>query len=368
MERPAHLGEDEGALTPLVGTRARVRPDGLRRVLVRLPNWLGDVCLAAPTIAALDRALPPGAEIVAAARPGVASIARRLPRVTETIVLSDERSTRALPRLVAAYRAARADAALVFPRSFRAALPAFLARVPLRVGLPGDGRRGLLTHVARPPGPLRGVHRSATYAAILSPLGLASEVDPWRLEPEPEAFAWVDAWRGAGNGTPDRPLVTIEPGGAYGTAKRWPEAAYAELCRRLVLEDGAEVVLVGTSDAAALHARIAAAAGAPLRSAAGATDLPRLAALLARARLLVTNDTGPMHLAAAVGTPILALFGSTDPDVCGPRGTGPITVLRDRVPCSPCWLRVCPIEGHPCLDPMRVERVLDAARRLLARA
>jgi heptosyltransferase-2 len=160
----------------------------------------------------------------------------------------------------------------------------------------------------------------------------------------------------------------MEPGGAYGTAKRWPEPAYAELCRRLVLEDRVDVVLVGTSDAAALHARIAVAAGAPLRSAAGATDLPRLAALLARARLLVTNDTGPMHLAAAVRTPVLALFGSTDPDVCGPRGSGPIRVLHDRVPCSPCWRRACPIEGHPCLDPMRVDRVLGEARRLLARA
>jgi heptosyltransferase-2 len=332
---------------------------------VRLPNWLGDVCFAAPTVAALARALPPGAVLVAAARPGVASLARCLPGVVETVRMEDERRARSLPRLTTDVRARGVDAAVLFPRSFRAAIPAFLARVPIRVGFPGEGRRGLLTHVARPPGPLRAVHRTRTYAALLGPFGLPTEVEPWRFEPDSASLAWADGWLGAAPGGARRPFVAMEAGGAYGTAKRWPEASFAALARRLVGGDGVDVVLVGTADAAPLHARIAAAAGVPLRSAAGATDLPQLAALLARARLLVSNDTGPMHLAAAVGTPVLALFGSTDPAVCGPLGAGPVRVLYDRVTCSPCWRRVCPVEGHPCLDPMAVDRVHAEASALL---
>jgi heptosyltransferase-2 len=99
--------------------------------------------------------------------------------------------------------------------------------------------------------------------------------------------------------------------------------------------------------------------------AAGETDLVALAGLLARAALLVTNDTGPMHLAAAVGTPVLALFGSTDPAVCAPRGAGPVRVLYERVECSPCWLRECPVPGHPCLDRFEVERVAGEALAML---
>jgi len=112
--------------------------------------------------------------------------------------------------------------------------------------------------------------------------------------------------------------------------------------------------------------RIAKAADAPVIRAAGATDLVQLSALLARARLLVTNDTGPMHLAAAVGTPLLALFGSTDPVVCGPRGRAPTKVLYEKVECSPCYLEECPVPGHPCLDRFSVDRVFESAKAMLA--
>ena len=222
----------------------------------------------------------------------------------------------------------------------------------------GGGRRCGSRNVARTSG------RSSSRSASACPSA------PWGFEPLAPDLAWADTWlAGAPGRRPGLPVVALEPGGAYGVAKRWPADRYAALAGRLAREGRADVVLVGTKDMADLHATIVAqaGAGAAVISAAGATDLPQLAALLARCRLLVTNDTGPMHLAAAVGTPVLALFGSTDPAGCGPMGRAPATVLYEKVECSPCYLKVCPVPGHPCLDQFAVERVHAEAVALLDR-
>lgn len=344
---------------------APVDPRSLRRVLLRLPNWLGDVCFAAPAVEALAAAAP-DATFVAAARPSVAALAARLPRVVATLVLHHDRRVRGAVAAARLYRRARCDAAIVFPRSVRAALPVAAARVPVRVGYHGDLRGPLLTHAVRA-GRQRDGHRTRWFGALLAGFGLPPPTAPWRLVPTADDLGAADAvLRGLGVGRAGAPLVALEPGGHFGTAKRWEPARYAALARALV-GDGAEVVLVGTAAMAPLHAEVTAAAGVPLASAAGATSVPVLAALLARCALVVGNDTGPLHLAAAVGAPVLGLYGSTDPAVCGPRGAGPVTTLYDAVACAPCWLAACPVPGHPCLDGVDVARVVAAARAALAR-
>ena len=358
----------QGALARDPGTRrALVDAASLGRILVRLPNWLGDVCMAAPAIAALAAAAPQ-ARFVIACRPSVASIAGRLPAVEDVIALDAERGLRAASRIAKTYRAARCDAAILCPRSFSSALPVALARVPIRIGFASDVRSLLLTHPIRGWKALRLPHRRAYFGRLIEPFGLGVPTAPWGFSPGEPDLAWADAWLAAAPGRrAGLPVVAFEPGGAYGVAKRWPADRYAALAGRLVREGRADVVLVGTKDMADLHARIAegAAAGPAVISAAGATNLPQLAGLLARCRLLVTNDTGPMHLAAAVGTPVLALFGSTDPAGCSPMGRAPSKVLYDRVECSPCDLKVCPVPGHPCLDQFEVDRVFAEALALL---
>ncbi|MBL9085736.1 MAG: glycosyltransferase family 9 protein [Planctomycetia bacterium] len=334
-------------------------------MLVRLPNWLGDVCFVAPALEALARAAP-RARFVVAGRPAVAGLGARLPAVDATIVLDPDRTVRGAFRAARAYRAAGCDAALVFPRSFRAVLPVAAARVPVRVGFASDLRAALLTHPVTGWRPLRAAHRVAYFGALLRPFGLAAPEGAWRLAPTTDDVAAADAWLAAAPGRrPGARVVAFEPGSHYGTAKRWGPDRFAALGRALHA-DGLDVVLVGTKAMAPLHAAIAAEAGVPLLSAAGATTVLGLAALLARCDLLVGNDTGPLHLAAAVGTPVLALFGATDPAVCGPRGAGPARVLYDRVACAPCYLETCPVPGHPCLDGIEVARVLAEARALLA--
>ena len=298
---------------------ARVDPASLRRVLVRLPNWLGDVCFAAPAVGALAAAAP-RAEVVAACRPSLAPLAALLPGVARVEpLLPRGGALRTAKRL----RALGADAAVVFPRSFRAALPVALARVPVRVGFSSEARALLLTHAVRGWRPLRAAHRVDWFGALLAPV-------------RPRRPRGALAPRGARGG----PRVGRRVPPRRARAPRGRAARRARARRRLRDREALARGPLGRARRAAssrpaptwsssarptsrpLARRVAAAAGAPVLVSAGRTDLVALAGLLARASLLVTNDTGPMHLAAALGTPVLALFGSTDPAVCAPRGAG----------------------------------------------
>ncbi|MFV1959677.1 MAG: glycosyltransferase family 9 protein, partial [Planctomycetota bacterium] len=193
-------------------------------------------------------------------------------------------------------------------------------------------------------------------------------LEPFRLEAPPEALERSQKLlRGLGHRL-GRGLVALEPGASYGPAKCWPAERFGALARRL-LDRGLDVVTIGTAATRDVEARVAARAGAGLLRAAGRTpDLATLAGVLARADLLVANDTGPMHVAAALGTPVLALFGATDPEVSGPIGPGPRHVLREPTPCAPCFLRTCPVAGHPCLEALGVGRVEREALDLLEAA
>lgn len=340
-------------------------PRDIRRLLVRLPNWLGDVVMGAPTLAAVARALP-GAEVTAQVIAPFVPLARMLPGVT--------RAEAALPvrGLREAWRAGRGlarrgfDAALVMPRGVRAALAPRLARIPVRVGFGGRGRGLLLTHGVRGWRSLRSAHRSAFYGALALPF-CATLSGPLELTPEPGALEAAEALLARLGRRGERPLIALEPGARYGPAKCWPPERFGELAR-LLLDADVDVVTVGTEKTRDVERQVARTAGPGLLCAAGKTDdLQALVGLLAQSNLLVTNDTGPMHLAAALGTPVLALFGATDPVVSGPSGAGPRRVLLDAEPCSPCFLRDCPIPGHPCLSKIGAARVFREALALLRR-
>jgi lipopolysaccharide heptosyltransferase II len=245
----------------------------------------------------------------------------------------------------------------------RAAWAPWLARIPVRVGFAGRGP--LLTHGVTGWKPWRRRHRSAWYGLLARPFG-AEAVRPLALTlPEAERQA-ARTLLGALGRRRGRPLVVLEPGASYGSAKCWPAERFGEVAARLLAE-GADVLTVGLAGARPLERRLAERAGPGLLSAVGRTpSVALLAGVLAEADLLVANDTGPMHLAAALGTPVLAVFGATDPVVSGPAGHGPRGLVFEPEPCSPCFLRTCPVPGHPCLTKIPAERVLAAARAMLA--
>jgi heptosyltransferase-2 len=340
-------------------------PDGQRRILLRLPNWLGDVVMAAPSVAAIVGARPE-ADFVAQVRAPFRPLAALLPGVRLVVPAGRDRRPGEWLESRKALRALDFDAAVVFPRSARAQLAPWFARVPVRLGFGGFGRKRLLTHPVTGWRSLRGAHRSRWFGALAQAFG-AEPGAPWRIDVPDDALTAADRLLLRLGRRTGRPLIALEPGASYGPAKCWPADRFGELAARF-LADGADVVTVGTEATRPLEAVVSRHAGRGLLRAAGHTpDLLALIGLLARADLLVTNDTGPMHLAAAVGTPLLALFGATDPSVSGPIGTGTRHLIYEPEGCSPCFLRDCPIAGHPCFTKLGVDRVHRAAEEMLGR-
>ncbi len=337
--------------------------DQPRRVLVRAVNWLGDAVMTVPALKELRRLLPE-ARIDLVARAPVDALFAHAPYVDRVVRV--RRGARALVALARGeLRRERYDLALVLPNSFSSALLPFLAGVPLRAGYGGRGRALLLNRRARDRS--AGLHQARRYLDLLT-LTRLSALD--YRDPAYVPAAGLDLSLDLAAIAADvlarlsiagrRPLVAMHAGAAFGPAKRWPPARFGALADALVRERGASVVLVGGPGEEALAAEVAKACRTPLTLAVGRTTVVELVALLAAADLVVANDSGPMHLAGALGRPLVAIFGSTDPVATGPVGPASV-VVREPVPCSPCFARDCPLGHLACLEGIAVDRVLSAA-------
>ena len=335
-------------------------------LLVRATNWLGDAVMTTPALAAVREGLP-DARITLLARPLVADLFRHHPDVDEVMVY--ERPGRhdgvlGRLRLAGELRRRRFDGALLLQNAFDAAMVAFLGRIPERAGYPTDGRRFLLTlPVPLPPG-IRERHDVEYYLCLIDGLGIPRPV-PAALklavtEEEREAMAARLASLGVERGTP---IVVINPGATYGSAKRWYPDRFAAVADTLSGEWRAAVVVVGSTAEAPLAGEIEASMGKPSVNLAGKTTVRELMGLLSLSCFLVTNDSGPMHIGAAFGVPLVAIFGPTDWRRTSP--WSPLAkVVRVGIDCSPCRLRVCD-RGHECMLGVTPEMVVDAARDLL---
>jgi len=320
------------------------------RVLVRAPNWLGDVVLSLPAVRDLRRNFPE-ARIEVLARRAVAGL---YGAVTEVDAIRESRGLRADARaLEGAF-----DVGVLLTNSFGSALALRLGGVPERWGYATDGRGVLLTRRARVLPEIRGRSQVYYYRAMLAGVGL-------RVTAAPEAglrapAEWLEAAdRLLGPGA----WIGLSPGAAFGPAKRWPPARFAAAGDRLAERTGAQVAILGAPSERPLAEAVASAMRHPARVLAGETSLPELVGVLSRLRVLVTNDSGPMHVASALGTPVAAVFGPTDPSETAP--VGPARLVSEPVHCAPCGLRACPID-HRCMTRVAAERVADAAEELLA--
>lgn len=264
-----------------------------------------------------------------------------------------------LPDSFAVARRGFAEAWLL-PNSFRSALVPFLAGIPDRIGYATDGRASLLTRpIPRPPAD---DHQLRDYDPLLRSRGIEPDPGPPRLAIPPEAARRADAALLRSAGEADAPFVVLAPGAAFSWTKRWPPDRFGRLARELRDRGLAPAVAIGPGEEELARA-VSDAAGIPIPVFGEELDPVELAAALARARVVVTNDSGPMHLAAAVGTPVVALFGPTDPGRTGPTGS-PSVVLDRYVFCSPCYLKECPY-AHECMTGIEVEAVLSAVMTLL---
>lgn len=325
------------------------------RVVVFAPNWLGDAVMALPAVQTI-RAAHPHAFLAVAARPSVGALFAMVPGIDAVLPLESRAglsSVRLWRRDAAALQAQRFELAVLLPNSFLSAWVAAHAGIPDRRGFGTDLRGRWLTAAIRRP--TVDLHQADYYLALTTALGWTAAPRVARVAPPAPAL------EAARRIVPDRPFAVLAPGAAYGRAKQWPPEHYAALAAQLAATRRLATVVVGAgADRSAGDELIAALTTAPGGSATaaslvdliGKTDLPTLAAVLSLAHVVIANDSGAMHLAAAVGAPVVAVFGATNE-----HHTAPLPAALDApapriattaVWCRPCMLRECPL-GHQCM-------------------
>lgn len=336
-----------------------------RRIVVRPPNWLGDAVLALPAIAAVRRACA-GDTLTIAAPSSIAALFREVSEAAPDEVLDLPSGSRGV---VHALRAGRFDRAVLFPNSFRSAWQVWRSGVPDRWGYATAGRGLLLTRRARPDARRRRGHQADYYRELAARLDVGPAEGLPRLRPGEGSRARAAVLL---EKVADRPLVGLAPGAAYGEAKQWPPERLAAVAARLIDAHDVAVVVVGAGhdrDAARaieswLRVHAPQAFGRFL-DLTGRTTVGTLIGVLARMSALISNDSGAMHVAAALDRPVIAMFGPTDERRTRPLGDH--TVLTAPAFCRPCLLRDCPID-HRCMKRITVDAVYDAVAARLAAA
>jgi heptosyltransferase-2 len=334
-----------------------VSPQELKpfQILVRSSNWLGDAVMSVAAVRAI-KAGRPDARVTIAAPENIAPVWKLVSEVDAIIPLPGN-------RLLSVVRLLRSessfDVAILFPNSLRSALESWLAGIPRRVGYRGHWRRWLLNQIVsvpRKPGPPE--HHSLRFIRIARECG----ADTFNFQHP--ASDIPGSIRHQLSTVHDQPVrIGLCPGAAYGAAKRWLPERFAAAAEKVSAQSPVQWILFGTPRDATIGEQIAAALGDHCMNRIGQTTLDQLINELGECRLLLTNDTGTMHLAALLGVPVVAIFGSTEPRLTGPLGSGDI-ILRHHVECSPCFLRECPIDFR-CMKAISIQEVADAVLSML---
>src|SRR5436305_7970541 len=371
----------------------------IERVVVRGANWVGDAVITVPALRELRRVLP-RAHITLATRAWAEGIFQGADFLDD-ILVSDETAgaARSVLREAREWRARRFDLAVLFPNAFAPTLVAALARVPARVGYSTQGRGTLLTHTLHVPD-WRGLRHEVFYylnivaelerilkgssslermlhgspsvePTLDGPSSLESNQSSSLESDEPQTGLVVSDERRQeareflreSGARLERTLVALCPGSTNSRAKRWPAERFAALADSLVERSGAEVVLIGAGEELDVSEEVARRMRKRPVVLTGRTDLGQTVAVLSVADLLVTNDTGPAHVAAAVGCPVVVIFGPTNPVTTRPLSM-PAEVVRVPPDCAPCMLRDCPID-HRCMTAITAEDVYARAARAL---
>ena len=340
------------------------------KILIRATNWVGDAIMALPALRAVRKRFP-DAEITIVARPYIADIYRDQ-ETCDQLIPYDPKGLHAgfsgRERLAAELRAQKFDVALLLQNAFDAAWLAWRARIPERIGYARHARSFLLTQSV--PLPRQGeipAHEKYYYLELLRRAG-------WGHSAKDETFIGLrvpeekrrsaDEFLSKSGVRQGAVRIAVAAGASYGSAKCWPPLRFAEVANRLQSETEAEIILFGTAAEASVSTAISAEMPRPPIDLTGKTAIADLPALLSQCQLFIGNDSGAMHIAAAVGLPIVAVFGPTDP-----HGTAPVTprcsIVQQKPYCSPCFLRRCPTD-HRCMTAITADMVQAAAKPWLS--
>ncbi len=317
-------------------------------LVVRSPNWLGDAVMALPAVRNLKTLSGP-APLTVATPAKLGALWEACPFVDRVLALEDPRNIWTTAHQL---RDGKFAAAVLLPNSLRSAAEAALAGIPQRAGYAGGGRTLLLNHaVPKPPrNPVR-LHQRYYYLDLATALGAPSDdsLPVLRRESTPKD-------------PKSRPVIAICPGAEYGPAKRWLIENFVAAAKHFVDQYRAHIVLLGApGDVPVAEEFMRQLPDSENRT--GKTSLAEFISALGSANLVFCNDSGSMHVASALGTPTVVLFGSTEPQLTGPMGLH-TTVLRHHVPCSPCFLRECPID-FGCMKSLTPAMAITAGEKLL---
>jgi len=336
----------------------KIEPEKIERIMIRAANWIGDAVMSTPMIRAIRKNFPK-AHIHILAKPWVASVFENNPDIDNIIIYDNQgrhKGWHGVIRLGRDLRKYGFDLAVLVQNAFEAALISFLAGIPKRLGYNTDGRFFLLTHgIAWGPDQKK-LHQIDYYLGIIKGASLKTygrhltlNIMPYEIK---EAYDILKNHGYKGSG----PVLGINPGAAYGTAKRWPKEKFVSLCRRLKkkFHNNLTVLIFGSPGEKELGAEISAKAGAI--NLCGKTNLRQAMALIGLCNLFITNDSGLMHVAAALDVPLIAIFGSTNYKTTSPFGIRS-HMIRKPVSCSPCMKPECPLGHHECMESISVDEV-----------
>jgi lipopolysaccharide heptosyltransferase II len=323
------------------------------RILIRSTNWLGDAVMTIPAVRAFKRGRP-DAHVTVLSPAKLIDLWRAVDEVDDVIPIEEGEGVFS----VASRLRDKFNVAIIFANSLRTALEVWLAGIPRRVGYPGHYRRWLLNQVFREKkskskkAAERPKHQVYHYLALAEYCG-ADVSNALELRSHPAAET-----------TGRAPRLGVVPGAEYGPAKRWLPERFAEVIKRIHEDTGAEWRMFGVEKDRELADHILAQAAVPCVDRVGKTTLRELIDELRQCDVLLTNDTGTMHLAASLGVPVVAIFGSTEPELTGPLGADHV-VLRKKVECAPCFLRECPIDFR-CMKRIEAAEVIAAIKSRLS--
>jgi heptosyltransferase-2 len=335
------------------------------RILIRSTNWVGDAILTTPAIRAVRKNFP-DAEVSILAKPWVAPVFYNNPDIDHLLVYDSEGRHKGLAgkvRVSRSLRKGRFDLAVLLQNAFEAALLAYLAGIPRRLGYKTDGRHLLLTHGVGVEPKLREVHETEYYLGILEGAGLGRAGLELTLRVSNEERNEADVFLSKHRVDSGELLVGVSPGATYGPAKRWFPDRFAALCDRLQESYGVSIVILGGPGDAAVGDQVSRSMKNPPVNLCGKTTLRQAISVINKCHLFITNDSGLMHVAAALDIPLVAIFGSTNPVTTGPGGTKS-HIVRVPMDCSPCLKPHCP-QDHRCMKEITVDKVYEVARAVL---
>jgi len=334
-----------------------------KRILIVNVNWLGDVLFSTPLIRALRQKYP-NAYVACMVIPRCREVLEHNPRIDELLVYDEEDAHKGVAgklKFISELHKKNFSEAIILHRSLTRTLLVALAKVPKRIGYYTKKRGFLLTE--KPLVPDSQIHRIDLFCELGEKVGVEVKERAPEFYIKDEDRKFIENYlKGFGIGPADK-VAVLNPGGNW-MPKRWPVESFAKLAAGLVKELGFSVVISGAKKDKPLARDIARLSGVKVSCACGETTLKELGALMERAELIISNDSGPLHVAAAMGQPLIGLFGPTSPDITGPRGRGRICILQKDVSCKiPCYKLNC--ADNRCMKAISAEDVFECVRKIL---